>query len=83
MPTSFYLVEIPAAKMAGESFKISYGAIVAEIDVNKNLYCRYYYPLHLLSALTFSMILVIFTSQPMMQLGSISLLLNFPVSLLW
>ena len=78
---SLWLIERSDKNIIRDEFKHRYGTIVAEIDIAKSFYCRYYYPLQMIRGMIYVVLLVAFSDYPKIQLVSIPVLLNFPVYL--
>ena len=79
MVLSFWMIEVPLIKLTRTEFIDSCGVLIEEIDIRKNYYCRYYYQVVLFRGLLYSLILVGFASNPIVQLVLIEVLLNFPM----
>ena len=77
-----WLVETPDEEVEKDEFKESFGTLLEEMDLKKDFYCRYYYPLYMMRRIVYSLLLVIGDGYPMIQLIIIPPLLCFPVFLL-
>ena len=79
MIKSMWLIETSDRRIEKPAFKERYGSLIEELDLKRDYFCRYYYPIYMIRRTFYAIALVGADGLPYPQLILIPVFLGFPV----